>query len=105
MLVAIGVGSVVFRLTFTNVINRISARLSIYINNDIQADIFDKIMNLSSTHDVMANVSVSDSNPTLRNNKYYSDYSDYSFYQDVDLIINSSDLNDEMELFKSKVLI
>ena len=44
MLVAIGVGSVVFRLTFTNVINRISTKLSIYINNDIQADIFDKIM-------------------------------------------------------------
>lgn len=43
-LVAIGIGSVVFRLTFNNVINRISAKLSIYINNDIQADIFDKIM-------------------------------------------------------------
>ena len=44
MLIALGVGSVVFRLTFTNVINRISTKLSIYINNDIQADIFDKIM-------------------------------------------------------------
>ncbi len=44
ILVAIGVGSVVFRLTFNSVINRISAKLSIYINNDIQADIFDKIM-------------------------------------------------------------
>ena len=44
ILIAIGLGSVVFRLTFNNVINRISAKLSIYINNDIQADIFDKIM-------------------------------------------------------------
>ena len=44
VLAAIGVGSVVFRLTFNSVINRISARLSIYINNDIQADIFDMIM-------------------------------------------------------------
>lgn len=43
-LVAIGIGSVVFKLTFNNVIIRISAKLSIYINNDIQADIFDKIM-------------------------------------------------------------
>ncbi|MDO4473481.1 MAG: ABC transporter ATP-binding protein, partial [Eubacteriales bacterium] len=29
---------------FSNVINRVSAKLSIYINNDIQADIFDKII-------------------------------------------------------------
>ena len=62
-------------------------------------DIFDKFMNTSSTHDVMTNIPSSNYNPILRNHKYYSDYSDYSFYQDVDLIINSQDLNDEMELF------
>lgn len=63
-------------------------------------DIFNKIMNSPSTHDVMANISVSNNNPTLRNNKFNSDYSDYSFYQDIDSIINSYDLNDdEMELF------
>ncbi len=44
LLIALAVGSVVFNLTFTNVINRISTKLSIYINNDIQADIFDKII-------------------------------------------------------------
>ena len=32
-------------LTFTNVNNRISTKLAININNDIQADIFDKIIN------------------------------------------------------------
>ena len=44
LLIGIAVGSVVFNLTFNSLINRISTRLSIYINNDIQADIFDKIM-------------------------------------------------------------
>ena len=44
LLIGLGVGSVVFSLTFNNLINRISTKLSIYINNDIQADIFDKIM-------------------------------------------------------------
>lgn len=44
LLIGIAVGSVVFSLTFNSLINRISTRLSIYINNDIQADIFDKIM-------------------------------------------------------------
>lgn len=44
LLIALMVGSVVFNLTIGNVINRISTRLSIYINQDIQADIFDKII-------------------------------------------------------------
>ena len=68
---------------------------------DINAflDIFDKLMNPPSTPDVMANIPSSNYNPMLRNYKYDSDYSNYSFYQDVDLIINSYDLDDEMELF------
>lgn len=44
ILIAVSLGSVAFSLTVGNVINRISTKLSIYINNDIQADIFDKIM-------------------------------------------------------------
>ncbi|MDO4977698.1 MAG: ABC transporter ATP-binding protein [Eubacteriales bacterium] len=44
LLIALMVGSVVFNLTIGNVINRISTRLSIYVSNDIQADIFDKIV-------------------------------------------------------------
>lgn len=44
LLIALMVGSVVFNLTVGNVINRISTRLSIYVSNDIQADIFDKII-------------------------------------------------------------
>lgn len=44
LMIALALGSVVFNLTFTNVISRISVKLSIYINNDIQADIFDKII-------------------------------------------------------------
>ncbi len=44
LLIGLALGSVVFNLTFNNVIKRISAKLSIYINNDIQADIFDKII-------------------------------------------------------------
>lgn len=43
-MILITVGSAVFSLVFENVIARISAKLSIYINNDIQADIFDKII-------------------------------------------------------------
>ena len=62
-------------------------------------DIFDKIMNSPSTHNVMTNISPSNNNPTLRNHKYYSDYSDYSLYQDIDSIINFDGLDDEMELF------
>lgn len=44
IMIAITLGSAVFGLIFSNVINRISTKLSIYINNDIQADIFDKII-------------------------------------------------------------
>ena len=44
LLLALMIGSTVFSLVFSSIINRISARLSIFINNDIQADIFDRIM-------------------------------------------------------------
>lgn len=44
LLIIIMVGSTLFSLIFSSIISRISARLSIYINNDIQADIFDKIV-------------------------------------------------------------
>ncbi|MGN0421784.1 MAG: ABC transporter transmembrane domain-containing protein, partial [Lachnospiraceae bacterium] len=44
IMIAVTVGSAVFSLVFSNVISRVSAKLSIYINNDIQADIFDKII-------------------------------------------------------------
>ena len=44
LMLAVMIGSSIFNLTFKSVINRISTRLSIYINNDIQADIFDKII-------------------------------------------------------------
>ena len=44
LLIIIMVGSSLFSLLFSSVISRISARLSIFINNDIQADIFDKII-------------------------------------------------------------
>lgn len=44
LMIAIMVGSSVFSLIFSSVISRISTKLSIYINNDIQADIFDKIV-------------------------------------------------------------
>lgn len=44
IMIAITLGSAVFSLVFSNVISRISTKLSIYINNDIQADIFDKII-------------------------------------------------------------
>lgn len=43
-MIAITLGSAVFNLVFSNVINRVTTKLSIYINNDIQADIFDKII-------------------------------------------------------------
>ena len=46
IMVLITLGSAFFSLTIGNVIGRISTKLSIYINNDIQADIFDKIMSL-----------------------------------------------------------
>lgn len=44
IMIIIVLGSALFNLIFSNVINRISTKLSIYINNDIQADIFNKIM-------------------------------------------------------------
>ena len=44
IMIVITLGSAVFSLVFSNVINRVSAKLSIYINNDIQADIFDNII-------------------------------------------------------------
>lgn len=44
IMILIMVGSSVFSLVFRSVISRISTKLSIYINNDIQADIFDKIV-------------------------------------------------------------
>lgn len=44
MLAGLMIGSMVFDLVFSSIISRISTRLSIYINNDIQADIFSKII-------------------------------------------------------------
>ena len=44
LLIAIMVGSALSGLLFNSIISRISARLSIFINQDIQADIFDKII-------------------------------------------------------------
>ena len=44
IMIVITVGSAIFSLAFSNIISRISTKLSIYINNDIQADIFDKII-------------------------------------------------------------
>lgn len=36
--------STLFSLVFSGVVNRLSAKISIYVNNDIQADIFGKVM-------------------------------------------------------------
>ena len=44
IMILITVGSAIFSFAFNNIISRISVKLSIYINNDIQADIFDKII-------------------------------------------------------------
>lgn len=44
ILIIVMLGSSLFSLLFSSIISRISAKLSIYINNDIQADIFDKIV-------------------------------------------------------------
>jgi ABC-type bacteriocin/lantibiotic exporter with double-glycine peptidase domain len=44
ILVAVAVGSSVFGLVFSSILSRITAKLGIYINNDIQADIFSKII-------------------------------------------------------------
>lgn len=44
LLLVIMIGSSLFGLLFSSVIKRVSARLGIFISNDIQADIFDKII-------------------------------------------------------------
>ncbi|MCI5648529.1 MAG: ABC transporter ATP-binding protein/permease [Fusicatenibacter sp.] len=44
VLILVMVGSSAFSLAFNSIISRISTKLSIRINNDIQADIFDKIV-------------------------------------------------------------
>ena len=44
ILIIIMVGSSIVSLALDSVLSRITTRLSIYINNDIQADIFDKIV-------------------------------------------------------------
>ena len=44
LLIVIMVGSAMFSLLFNSLISRLSTKLSIFINNDIRADIFDKIM-------------------------------------------------------------
>ena len=44
IMAALMIGSTVFSLVFGSVINRLTTKLSIYINQDIQADIFDKII-------------------------------------------------------------
>ncbi|MCD7839321.1 MAG: ABC transporter ATP-binding protein/permease, partial [Erysipelotrichaceae bacterium] len=38
------IGSTVFSLTFSSIVSRLSTKISIYVNNDIQASIFDKII-------------------------------------------------------------
>ena len=43
-MIGLMIGSTVFGLVCNSLISRVSAKISIYINNDIQADIFDKIM-------------------------------------------------------------
>ncbi|WP_426350907.1 ABC transporter ATP-binding protein [Alloiococcus sp. CFN-8] len=44
LLVAVMVFTTLFTLAFNSILNRINTKLGIYINNDIQADIFDKIV-------------------------------------------------------------
>ena len=44
LLITIAVGSAIFGLVFGSIISRITAKLGIYINNDIQSDLFDKII-------------------------------------------------------------
>ena len=36
--------STIFSLVFSSLVSRLSAKISIYVNNDIQASIFDKII-------------------------------------------------------------
>ena len=44
IMAALMIGSTVFSMVFGSIINRLTTKLSIYINQDIQADIFDKII-------------------------------------------------------------
>ena len=46
LMIVIMLGSALFNLVFGSVISRISTKLSIAINNDIQADIFDQIIDV-----------------------------------------------------------
>ncbi len=44
LMIALMVGSTVFGLVCNSLVSRVSAKIGIYINNDIQADIFDRII-------------------------------------------------------------
>lgn len=44
ILAMVMIGSTVFSLFFSSLVSRISAKITIYVNNDIQAEIFDKII-------------------------------------------------------------
>ena len=46
LLIAIMLGSAGFSLLFSNLISRLSTKIGIHINNDIQADIFDQIIDV-----------------------------------------------------------
>jgi len=49
VLIAAMVGTTVFSLVFSSVMSRVNTRISIYVNNDIQGEIFDKIMDAKWT--------------------------------------------------------
>ena len=50
-LLALGmIGSMVFSMVFSSLVSRFSAKIRVYVNNDIQADIFDKIMDTDWSH-------------------------------------------------------
>lgn len=44
ILACVMAGSTLFSLLFSSIVSRLSLKISIYVNNDIQADIFEKIM-------------------------------------------------------------
>ena len=44
LLLCVMIGSTTFSLVFSSLVSRFSTKLSIYVNNDIQADIFDQII-------------------------------------------------------------
>ena len=50
LLATLMVSSMIFSLLFNSLVSRISARIRVYVNNDIQADIFDKIMDTDWKH-------------------------------------------------------